>query len=422
MKSYRQRLLKRLARDTLGLVMAGGRGTRLGALTSHRVKPAVPFGGKFRLIDFPLSNCINSGIRRIGVLTQYKSHSLIRHLQSGWSFLHGEFGEYIELLPAQQRTGKSWYEGTADSVYQNMDIIMAQAPKWVLVLGGDHVYKMDYSDLLKYHVVSGAELTVGCVDVPVKLASEFGVVEADSTGRVTAFKEKPAVVQENPGHPGYVFASMGIYVFNKDYLLQTLTEDAADQHSSHDFGKDILPKALVRGDRLYGFLFRDIGGNHRGYWRDIGNLDAYWQANLELTEVTPPLDLYDNDWPIWTYQLQAPPCKFVFDEEGRRGMAVDSMLAGGCIVSGAQLRRSVVFPFVRIEEGTIIEDSIILPNAVIGKHCSIRRAVIETGCQIPDGSTIGKDLEEDRLHYEVSPGGITLVTPEMLNQTLSYVR
>lgn len=421
MQDYPRGAMRNITQATLALILAGGRGTRMGALTSHRAKPAVHFGGKFRLIDFPLSNCINSGIRRVGILTQYKSHSLNRHIERGWNFLHGEFDEYIELLPAQQRRGPAWYRGTADAVYQNFGIIKTQARERVLILGGDHVYKMDYADFLGFHVKTAAELSVGCVDVPVDQADQFGVATLDADDRITAFREKPKDLMKVLGST-HVMASMGIYVFDKDYLQKTLTEDAGDPQSSHDFGKDILPRALARGDRVYGFPFRDIAGNRRGYWRDVGNLDAYWQANLELVDVVPPLDLYDRDWPIWTYQVQAPPCKFVFDDDSRRGMAVDSMLAGGCVISGGHLRRSVLFPFVRVEESSLVEESVILPDVVIGPHCSIRRAVVEAGCRIEAGSEIGMNPEDDHRRFEVSPGGIVLVTPEMLNQEFSPSR
>lgn len=417
-----QRFGKIITRDTLALILAGGRGRRLGALASHRVKPAVPFGGKYRLIDFTLSNCLNSDIRRIGVLTQYKSHSLIRHIQEGWDFLHHDFNEYIEILPAQQLIGPGWYQGTADAVYQNLEIIHAHAPHYTLVLGGDHVYKMDYGALLGRHVDSGAEISVGCAEIPTAEASEFGVMRVDANDRVTEFQEKPAQPAQVPDRPGRSLVSMGIYVFNTTYLTQALIDDAARPGSSHDFGKDILPHALSTGDTVRGFRFRDLVDNVDGYWRDIGNLDAYWRANLELTQVVPPLDLYDRSWPIWTLQPQAPPAKFVFDESHRRGMAIDSMVAGGCVLAGGSVMNSLLFSFVRVNEGAHIQDSVVLQNAHIGAGARIRRAVIDTGCKIPDGMVIGEDAEADHARFEVSLGGIVLVTAEMLGQELPYVR
>jgi len=416
-----QRFGKSITRDTLALVLAGGRGRRLGALASHRVKPAVPFGGKYRLIDFPLSNCINSGIRRIGVLTQYKAHSLIRHIQEGWSFLRSDLNEYVEILPAQQRTGPGWYQGTADAVYQNLEIVRAHAPHYVLVLGGDHVYKMDYGHLLKQHVDSGADITVGCVETPTAVATDFGVMTVDARSRVIEFQEKPAQPAQVPDRPGRSLASMGIYVFNTVYLTRTLIDDAARPGSSHDFGKDILPQALAAGDTVQTFRFRDLDGDVDGYWRDIGNLDAYWSANLELTQVVPSLDIYDRNWPIWTRQRQAPPAKFVFDEPQRRGVAIDSMLAGGCVLAGGRVKNSLLFSFVHVEAGARVEHSVVLHGAHIGVGARIRRAVIDTGCRIPDGMVIGEDAEADRARFEVSANGIVLVTAEMLGQELPHV-
>ena len=415
------RFVSRLTRDTLALIMAGGRGSRLKDLTKWRAKPAVAFGGKFRIIDFPLSNCINSGIRRIGVLTQYKSHSLITHIQRGWGHLRGEFGEFVELLPAQQRIETSWYAGTADSIYQNLDIIRNHNPEFVLILAGDHIYKMDYGAMLAAHVEKEADVTVGCIEVPIERAHAFGVMEVDEEERVLSFEEKPSQPKPKPGRPDAALCSMGIYVFNKDFLFEQLIKDADMTNSSHDFGKDIIP-AVIKKYRAYAYDFRDPLTEAQGYWRDVGTVDAFWEANLELIGITPELNLYDDEWPIWTYQEQLPPAKFVFDDEDRRGMAVDSMVSGGCIISGAQVRHSLLFSNVKINSFSTLEDAVILPEVEIGRHCHIKRAVIDRGCQIPEGMVIGVDPKEDAKRFHVTPGGITLVVPEMLGQQLHYVR
>ena len=415
------RFVSRLTRDTLALIMAGGRGSRLKDLTKWRAKPAVAFGGKFRIIDFPLSNCINSGIRRIGVLTQYKSHSLITHIQRGWGHLRGEFGEFVELLPAQQRIETSWYAGTADSIYQNLDIIRNHNPEFVLILAGDHIYKMDYGAMLAAHVEKEADVTVGCIEVPIERAHAFGVMEVDEEERVLSFEEKPSQPKPKPGRPDAALCSMGIYVFNKDFLFEQLIKDADMTNSSHDFGKDIIP-AVIKKYRAYAYDFRDPLTEAQGYWRDVGTVDAFWEANLELIGITPELNLYDDEWPIWTYQEQLPPAKFVFDDEDRRGMAVDSMVSGGCIISGAQVRHSLLFSNVKINSFSTLEDAVILPQVEIGRHCHIKRAVIDRGCQIPEGMVIGVDPKEDAKRFHVTSGGITLVVPEMLGQQLHYVR
>ena len=417
-----QRFISLVTRDTLALILAGGRGSRLGDLTRKRAKPAIPFGGKFRIIDFPLSNCINSGIRRIGVLTQYMAHPLIRHLQQGWGFLRGEFNEFIEILPAQQRISEAWYQGTADAVYQNLDIIRTHQPSYVLILGGDHVYKMDYGAMLGFHVSRQAQVTVGCMDVPITEATAFGVMATQADGRVVAFDEKPEYPAPMPGRPDRALASMGIYIFDTDYLLEQLIRDAADPDSSHDFGKDFIPKAVREGDQVFAYPFCDPRADRRAYWRDVGTIDSYWQANLELIGVVPELDLYDKSWPIWTYQEQLPPAKFVFDEETRRGTAIDSMVAGGCIVSGATIRHSLLFSNVSVDEQSVIEDSVILPDVDIGQRCHIRRAVIDSGCQIPADTRIGFNLEEDKRLYSVTEQGVVLVTPSMLHQDNMNVR
>ena len=411
-----ERFVSRITRETLALVLAGGRGTRLGGLTIDRVKPAVPFGGKFRIIDFALSNCVNSGIRQIGVLTQYMAHELIQHVQHGWSFFRGEFGEFVELLPAQQRIGESWYKGTADAVHQNADIVEMHDPEYVLVLGGDHVYKMDYGTMLGFHVEHEADVTVGCMPVPREDATAFGVIHVDEHGRVIDFVEKPPDPPPMPGQPDLALASMGIYIFNTEWLLKRLQEDANDPTSSHDFGRDILPRAVAESRSVYGFPFRDPNEDKPGYWRDVGDIDSFWAANLELIGVTPELNLYDQEWPIWTYQEQWPPAKFVFDQEGRRGMATDSMVSGGCIVAGARLQHSLLFSNVWVDEHTVIEDSLVLPNARIGRDCHIRRAIIDAGCRVADGTVIGEDPAADAERFQVSPGGVVLVTRQHLGQ------
>jgi glucose-1-phosphate adenylyltransferase len=415
-----------LTRTAVAMVMAGGRGERLAQLTDWRCKPAVPFGGKFRIIDFTLSNCVNSGLRRIGILTQYKAQSLIRHVQRGWSTLDGRLGEFVELLPAQQRVNSGWYQGTADAVYQNLDLLRRLEPRFVVVLAGDHVYKMDYGRMLEEHVLRGADLTIGAVEVPVEAASGFGVMALGAERRVIAFLEKPREPAPLPDDPKHVLASMGIYVFNAGFLYEQLIRDADDPDSRHDFGKDIIPWAVTRGYRVHAHPFRDscVNISERGpYWRDVGTVDAYWQANMELVKVTPELNLYDHDWPIWTAQEQLPPAKFVFDEDdGRRGMALDSMVSGGCIISGGQLRRSLLFSSVHVHSRALIEDSVVLPNADIGRKSVVRRAVIDKHCRLPPGTQVGVDPNEDRRRFHVTPGGVTLVTPEMLGQVVHHVR
>ena len=415
------RFVSRLTKNTLALILAGGRGSRLKHLTKWRSKPAVPFGGKFRIIDFPLSNCINSGIRQIGVLTQYKAHSLIKHIQRGWSFLRGEFGEFVELLPAQQRIENNWYAGTADAIYQNLDIFRNHNPDYVLVLAGDHIYRMDYGAMIAYHVESGADMTVGCLEVDLETAKGFGVMSVDEQGRVLEFAEKPDQPKPIPGKQDVALASMGIYVFNTGFLFEQLIKDADTPESSHDFGKDIIPSVIERY-RVIAYSFQDPKSQKQAYWRDVGTIDAFWSANLELIGVTPELNLYDKTWPIWTYQEQLPPAKFIFDDDNRRGMAVDSMVSGGCIISGSLVRHSLLFSNVRINSYCTVESSVILPDVNIGRNCRITKAVIDRGCEIPPGTVIGEDSEEDARRFHVSSGGVVLVTPEMLGQVLNYVR
>jgi len=423
--SAEPRYVSILTKNTLALILAGGRGSRLRGLTEWRAKPAVPFGGKFRIIDFPLSNCFNSGIRRIGVLTQYKAHSLIRHIQRGWGFVRGQFGEFVELMPASQRTDESWYRGTADAVIQNVDIIRAHAPQFVLILAGDHVYRMDYGRMLAAHVASDADVTVGCVEVPLSAASAYGIMTVDAGGRITAFHEKPSHARPMPGHDDRALASMGIYVFGTDFLLEQLLRDFNDPASSHDFGRDVIPH-LVPHYRVMAHRFSESAvrddEHDPGYWRDVGTVDAYWDANMELTKVRPALNLYDENWPIWTDQEQRPPAKFVFDDPDRRGHAVDSLVAGGCIVSGAEVRRSLLFSHVHVETRSLVEDSVILPDVRIGHGCRIRRAIIDKRCVIPDGTVIGEDPHADAERFDRAEGGVTLVTPSMLGQPVHVAR
>ncbi len=407
-----------LTRNTLVLVLAGGEGSRLKGLTKWRAKPAVPFGGKYRIIDFALSNCVNSGFRKIGVLTQYKAHSLIRHLQRGWSFMRSEIGEFVELLPAQQRTEeKSWYTGTANAIFQNIDIIKRHNPSYVVVLGGDHIYSMDYGKMLVQHVQSGADLTVGCMEVPLKEATEFGVMSVRDDMSISHFTEKPANPEPKPGNPDVAMVSMGIYVFSTSFLYRKLIEDHEDKASSHDFGKDIIPSSIEDSVAM-AHAFRDEQTGEPAYWRDVGSLDSYWKANMELCEVEPELNLYDRYWPVWTYQVQSPPAKFIFDDEGRRGEAIDSMVAGGCIISGARVKRSVIFFATVIDSHSLVKDSVILPKVHIGENCRIQGAIIDKSCVIPDGMVIGEDREEDEARFYVTEEGIVLVTPEMLGQHL----
>ena len=411
------KMVTELTRKTLALVLAGGEGSRLKDLTMWRAKPSVPFGGKYRIIDFALSNCVNSGIRRIGVLTQYKSHSLIRHLQRAWGFMRAEIGEFVEILPAQQRTAKKeWYQGTADALFQNMDIVQRHDPDYVLVLGGDHIYTMDYSKMLMYHHETGADFTVGCIEVPVEEAKGFGVMSVDQDSRINKFVEKPSQPEEMPGKLGVALASMGIYIFSKDFLYRVLHEDASKTHSSRDFGKDIIPSSIHKAQAM-AYPFRKETGEP-GYWRDVGTLHSYWQSNMELCGVDPELNLYDRDWPVWTYQAQYPPAKFVFDDAGCRGEAIDSLISAGCILSGARVKRSMIFFASTVEKYSIIKDSVILPKVSIGQHCRITKAIIDKGTVIPDGTVIGEDLELDRKRFHVTEEGIVLITAEMMGQKL----
>ena len=397
----------------MAVIMAGGRGQRLKQLTDNRAKPATPFGGKYRIIDFSLSNCVNSGIRQVFILTQYKAHSLIQHVTRGWGYLHGELGEFVDIVPAQQQLGEWWYRGTADAVYQNLDLIEQHRPEMVLILAGDHVYKMDYGPLVAFHNELAADITIGGVQVPLTEAHEFGVMTVDREHRVESFDEKPKDPRPMPGREGVALASMGIYVVGMEFLREILERDAADPSSAHDFGRNIVPEA-VRRNRVFAYPFEDVETKAQAYWRDVGTVDAYYNANMELVHVSPELNLYDEAWPIWTAQAQVPSAKFVLDEEGRRGMAINSMVAGGCIVSGASVRESLLFFNVRVDEGSDVRRSVVLPHVEIGRGCRIRSAIIDEGCFIPHGTVIGYDLEADSRSFHVTEQGVVLVTRDML--------
>ena len=409
---------QQLPRRAVALVLAGGRGSRLMHLTEKRAKPAVFFGGKFRIVDFALSNCLNSGIRRIGVVTQYKSHSLLRHLQRGWSFLRSEMNEFIDLMPAQQRIdAEYWYRGTADAVYQNVDILRHYRPDFVVILAGDHVYKMDYSRMLAFHVERGAECTVACIEVPRLEARGYGVMAADDDGRITDFLEKPADPPAMAGKPDRALASMGIYVFDVRFLYEQLARDLADPASSHDFGRDIIPHVVGLG-RAVAHRFGESCVYSKTpaepYWRDVGTVDAYWSANIDLTALEPALDMYDTAWPIWTHQEQLPPAKFVFDDDDRRGMAVDSLVSGGCIVSGSAVRRSLLFSKVRVNSYCKVDGAVLLPAVEVGRRARLVNVVVDRGCRIPEGLVVGEDPEDDARRFYRTENGITLVTEDML--------
>jgi glucose-1-phosphate adenylyltransferase len=407
-----------LVRRTVALVLAGGRGSRLKQLTDKRAKPAVYFGGKFRIIDFALSNCVNSGIRRIGVVTQYKSHSLLRHIQRGWSFLRSEMNETVDLLPAQQRVDEEhWYRGTADAVFQNLDIIQSSHPQYVVVLAGDHVYKMDYSLMLEDHVAHGAACTVGCIEVPRAEASAFGVMAIDDTRKVTGFLEKPADPPSMPGKADVALASMGIYVFDAEYLYKVLEDDLANPASSHDFGKDVIPRIVTEGRALAHPFGMSCIVNPNGappYWRDVGTIDAFWAANLDLASINPELDIYDTEWPIWTYQRQLPPAKFIPDRNGSHGLTVNTIVSGGCIISGAQVANSVFFSSVRVHSFCTIDQAVVLPNVTVERSCRLSKVVIDRGCTLPEGLVVGEDAVADAARFERTEGGVVLITRDML--------
>jgi glucose-1-phosphate adenylyltransferase len=408
-----------LARDAMAYVLAGGRGSRLKELTATRAKPAVYFGGKTRIIDFALSNALNSGIRRIGVATQYKAHSLIRHLQRGWNFFRPERNESFDVLPASQRIEENqWYQGTADAVFQNIDIIESYNPQFMVILAGDHIYKMDYEMMLRDHVDSGADVTVGCLEVPRSSAKEFGVMHVDAANRIISFIEKPADPPGMPDKPNFALASMGIYVFRTSFLIEELKRDAANSESSHDFGNDIIPHIVKHGKATaHRFATSCVRSSfeREAYWRDVGTIDAYWEANIDLTDVTPELDIYDRDWPIWTYAEIKPPAKFVHDEEGRRGSAVSSLVAGDCIISGAVLRRSLIFTGARVNSFSQLNEAVVLPDCYVGRNARLRRVVIDRGVRIPEDLVVGEEPELDAKRFRRSEKGICLVTQDMID-------
>ncbi|HVN43378.1 MAG TPA: glucose-1-phosphate adenylyltransferase [Steroidobacteraceae bacterium] len=418
---HRRPAVAPLVRDTYAVVLAGGRGTRLQQLTAWRAKPAVPFGGKHRIIDFALSNCINSGVRRIGVATQYKAHSLIQHLRHGWSFLDSHLHEFLDVLPAQQRVRDGWYDGTADALYQNLDILRMEAPRFVLVLAGDHVYKMDYGVMLSEHVERHAEVSIACTDVPLAAASAFGVVRAGDDGKIRDFTEKPSSPAPISDDATRALVSMGIYIFNADALYDCLRSDAHRPDSTHDFGRDLLPHLLREGRRVMAHRFSDSCVNTvdgRPYWRDVGTVDAYWETNIDLTRARPELNMYDPEWPIRTLEEGMPPAKFIFESPDPRGQTLNSLVSSGCVVSGAAIIRSLLFTDVLVAPGSVIEDSIVLPAVRIGRGVRLRRVILDKFCELPDGFVAGIDRATDEARFHVTDQGVVLVTPEMLGQRL----
>ncbi|MCY1125632.1 glucose-1-phosphate adenylyltransferase [Frigidibacter sp. RF13] len=410
----------RLSSQAMAFVLAGGRGSRLKELTDKRAKPAVYFGGKTRIIDFALSNALNSGIRKMAIATQYKAHSLIRHMQRGWGFFRAERNEYLDILPASQRVDEThWYMGTADAVRQNIDIVDSYGVKFIIVLAGDHIYKMDYEIMLRQHVDTGADVTIGCLTVPRKEASAFGVMAVDKTGRITEFMEKPKDPPGMPGDPDSTLASMGIYVFDWAFLRDLLLKDSEDENSSHDFGNDLIP-AIVKGGKAVAHKFSEScvksGLEEEPYWRDVGTIDAFWQANIDLTDFIPKLDIYDSSWPIWTYAEIVPPAKFIHDEDGRRGSAVSSLVSGDCIVSGSEVRNSLLFTGVRSHSYSSLEYAVVLPYAVVNRKARLKNCVIDRGVIIPEGLVIGEDPEEDARWFRRTDAGIVLITQEMLDR------
>lgn len=410
---------KRLTQRSMVFVLAGGRGSRLKELTDRRVKPAVPFGGKARIIDFALSNALNSGIRKMAIATQYKAHSLIRHLQRGWTFFRAERNEFLDILPASQRNGtEAWYAGTADAVTQNIDIVDSYDVDYVIILAGDHIYKMDYEIMLREHVETGADVTVGCLTVPRMEATAFGVMATDETGKITSFLEKPADPPAMPDDPDSALASMGIYVFKWSFLRDLLTNDATDESSSHDFGHDLIPDIVKTGKAMAHRYDRSCVRAEGApvYWKDVGTVDAFWEAHIDLTNFTPDLDLWDKNWPIWTYSESVPPAKFIHDERDRRGMAISSMVAGGCIISGTEVRNSCLFTGVHTNSYAVLDHAVVLNNVVVNRNARLRNVVIDSDVIIPEGLVVGEDPTEDKQWFRVTERGITLITQEMLDK------
>jgi glucose-1-phosphate adenylyltransferase len=399
-----------LLKDVVAVLLAGGAGERLYPLTRDRAKPAITFGGAYRIVDFTLSNCINSGLRRIFIATQYKAQSLNRHIRQGWSVVNPELGEFIEILPPQKRVGERWYLGTADAVYQNLYSIERERPRWAIILSGDHIYKMDYGKMLDVHIARGAALTVAAIEVPVAEARRFGILEVNEDGRISGFQEKPVQGVPTPWSPGFSLASMGVYIFDIELLIAALTRDA-EEETSHDFGKDVIPKLVASDEKVFAYLFWDENKKESKYWRDVGTLDAYYEANMDLISVNPVFNLYDPDWPLRTYQPQFPPAKFVLSEEGRTGQALDSIVSMGCIISGSSVRRSILSPGVRVHSYCEIEDSILLPNTTVNRNAKVRRAIIDRDVELPKGARVGYDSAEDRRRHTVSEAGVVVVTP-----------
>ncbi|MBT8410944.1 MAG: glucose-1-phosphate adenylyltransferase [Octadecabacter sp.] len=415
---------KRLTQRSMVFVLAGGRGSRLKELTDRRVKPAVPFGGKTRIIDFALSNALNSGIRKMAIATQYKAHSLIRHLQRGWNFFRAERNEFLDILPASQRTGTdSWYKGTADAVTQNIDIVDSYDVDYVIILAGDHIYKMDYEIMLRQHVETGADVTVGCLTVPREEATAFGVMATDADGRITSFLEKPADPPSTPEDPTKALASMGIYVFNWSHLRELLIKDAEDPNSSNDFGNDLIPD-IVKNGKAMAHRYDESCVRAEGapvYWKDVGTIDAFWEANIDLTDFTPDLDLWDKTWPVWTYSESVPPAKFIHDERDRRGMAISSMISGGCIISGTEVRNSVLFTDVHTNSFAVLDHAVVLPRVVVNRSARLRKVVIDSGVVIPEGLVVGEDPAEDAKWFNVTERGVTLITQAMLDERAKHL-
>jgi glucose-1-phosphate adenylyltransferase len=413
---------RRLTQRSMAFVLAGGRGSRLKELTDRRVKPAVYFGGKARIVDFALSNAMNSGIRKMAIATQYKAHSLIRHCQRGWNFFRAERNEFLDILPASQRMDEeSWYRGTADAVSQNIDIVDSYGVDYIIILAGDHIYKMDYEVMLRQHVETGADVTIGCLTVPRKDASAFGVMATDATGRITSFLEKPNNPPGTPEDPTLALASMGIYVFNWPFLRDLLARDSQDPNSSHDFGNDLIPEIVKNGTAMaHRFDISCVRApGAPAYWKDVGTVDAFWQANIDLTNFTPDLNLWDQTWPIWTYSEATPPAKFIHDEKDRRGMAVSSMVSGGCIISGTEVRNSLLFTMVHTNSYAVLDHAVVLPYVTVHRHARLRRVVIDRGVVIPEGLVVGEDPEEDGRYFRVTETGVTLITQEMINNWLA---